>query len=58
MKAYTRNTILYSVLTVVMVASYWVVRQDAIQFEARSSGTAEMQSIEFKTALSSSDHSS
>ncbi len=36
MKTYTRNTILYSVLTIAMVASYWFVRQDAKQFEAQA----------------------
>ncbi|KZY32687.1 MULTISPECIES: hypothetical protein [unclassified Oleiphilus] len=33
MKKYTRNTILYSALTVSFVASYWIVRQDAQQLD-------------------------
>ena len=33
MDTYSRNTILYSALTVSLVASYWLVRQDAIQLE-------------------------
>lgn len=36
MNKYTRNTVLYSFLTISLVVSYWIVRQDTQLFEANA----------------------